>query len=86
VSVQKSSFLWTAELPKYLRVLLRFQIQKNLDSFLFWPQMTLFMLPLQSWIAYGEDEEAHKALLKDFPTNWKHQNFARATSVVWDYD
>ena len=76
-----------AELPTYLEFYIRFQIQKNLDHFLFWPQMNfLFMLPLQSWIAYGEDEKAHKALLKDFPTNWKHQNFARASSVVWDYD
>lgn len=61
-------------------------MKKNLVIFLFWPQITFFMLPLQAWFAYSGNEKAHKALLKDFLTNWKHQNFARSVSVAWDYD
>lgn len=61
------------------RVLLRFQIQKNLDRFLFWPQMTLLLtLPLQSWVAYGEDEKTHKALLKDFPHKLEAPEFCKS--------
>lgn len=30
-------------------------------------------------------EKVHTVLHMDFPTDWKHQNFARV-SVVWNYD